>query len=221
MAARAALDFVREAERASVLLHPLRLRIVAELREPDSASGLARRLRIPRQKINYHLRELEKERLVELVEERRKGNCTERIVRASARSYLIDPAALGALATDPNQIEDRFSSAYLVAVAARAIRDLAVLCARAEKAQKKLATFTLQTEVRFASAAGAHAFAEELANQLGRLIAKYHDEKVPGGQRFQVFLGSYPTPTKKEEPAGPSERKRLSGSPHTVRRGRH
>ena len=54
MAARAALDFVREAERASVLLHPLRLRIVAELREPDSASGLARRLRIPRQKINYH-----------------------------------------------------------------------------------------------------------------------------------------------------------------------
>lgn len=196
MPAAAVLDFVQDAERASILLHPLRLRIVAELREPDSASGLARRLRIPRQKINYHLRELEKERLVELVEERRKGNCTERIVRASARSYLIDPAALGALATDPSQIQDRFSSAYLVAVAARAIRDLAVLRSRAEKAQKKLATFTLQTEVRFASAADAHSFAGELANQLGRLIAKYHDEKAPGGRRFQVFLGSYPSITK-------------------------
>lgn len=110
MSAAAVLDFVQDAERASILLHPLRLRIVAELREPDWASGLARRLRIPRQKINYHLRELERERLVELVEERRKGNCTERIVRASARSYLIDPAALGALATDPSQIQDRFSS---------------------------------------------------------------------------------------------------------------
>lgn len=221
MAARAALDFVREVKRASVLLHALRLRIVAELREPDSASGLARRLRIPRQKINYHLRELEKERLVELVEERRKGNCTERIVRASARSYLIDPAALGPLATDPSEIQDRFSSAYLVAVAARAIRDLAVLRARPEKGQKKLATFTLQTEVRFASTAGAHAFAEELATQMGRLIAKYHDEKAAGGRRFQVFLGSYPTPTEKEERAGPSGQKRLSGSLHTVRRGRH
>ena len=57
--------------------------------------------------------------------------------------------------------------------------------------------------------------------ELGRLIAKYHDEKVPGGRRFQVFLGSYPTITKKEEPAGPSEQRRLSGSPHTVKRGRH
>ena len=142
---------------------------------------------------------------MELVEERRKGNCTERIVRASARSYLIDPAALGALATDPSQIEDRFSSAYLVAVAARAIRDLAVLRARAEKAQKKLATFTLQTEVRFASAADAHSFAGELANQLGRLIAKYHSDKAHGGRRFQVFLGSYPTITKKVGEEIPSE----------------
>ena len=130
------------------------------------------------------------------MEERRKGNCTERIVRASARSYLIDPAALGVLATDPSQIQDRFSSAYLVAVAARTIRDLAVLRSRVEKAGKKLATFTLQTEVRFATAADAHSFAEELANQLGRLIAKYHNEKAPGGRRFQVFLGSYPSITK-------------------------
>ena len=35
--------------------------------------------------------------LVELAEERRKGNCTERVMRATAPSYFISPAALGKL----------------------------------------------------------------------------------------------------------------------------
>jgi len=199
MASVAALDVIAEPARAAALLHPLRLEILEELREPDSASGLARRLHLPRQKVNYHLRELEKERLVELVEERRKGNCVERVVRASARYYLINPATLGHLAADPDKIKDRFSSAYLVALAARAIRDLAVLHQRAEKAGKRLATFSLQTEVRIASAADRKAFTEELASQIARLATKYHDEKAPGGRRFSFFLGAYPTITKKEE----------------------
>jgi DNA-binding transcriptional ArsR family regulator len=193
------LDVIAEPGRAAALLHPLRLEILEQLREPDSASGLARRLHLPRQKVNYHLRELEKEELVELVEERRKGNCVERVVRASARYYLINPATLGHLAADPDKIQDRFSSAYLVAVAARAIGDLAVLRERAEKAGRRLATFSLQTQVRFASAAARNAFTEELANALARLVAQYHDEKAPGGRRFQLFLGSYPSITKKEE----------------------
>jgi DNA-binding transcriptional ArsR family regulator len=193
------LDVIAEPGRAAALLHPLRLEILEQLREPDSASGLARRLHLPRQKVNYHLRELEKEELVELVEERRKGNCVERVVRASARYYLINPATLGHLAADPDKIQDRFSSAYLVAVAARAIGDLAVLRERAEKAGRRLATFSLQTQVRFASAAARNAFTEELTNALARLVAQYHDEKAPGGRRFQLFLGSYPSITKKEE----------------------
>lgn len=199
MAAAPALSVIQDPARAAALLDPLRLRLLERLRQPDSASGLARRLRLPRQKINYHLRELEKQRLVELVEERRKGNCIERVVRATALSYVIDPASLGRLAADPSQVQDRFSSAYLVAVAARAIRDLAVLRARAEKAARRLATFTLQTQVRFASARDRNAFAEELANAVARLAAKYHEEKAPGGRRFSFFLGAYPTITKEEE----------------------
>lgn len=199
MPAEAALDLIQNPGRAAALLHPLRLRLLEQLHEPDSASGLARRLRLPRQKVNYHLRELEKEKLVELVEERRKGNCTERVVRATARYYVINPAALGGLAADPEQLQDRFSSAYLVAVAARAIGDLATLRQRAAKAGKSLATFTLQTDVRFASAANRHAFTEELSNAVARLVAKYHDEKAAGGRRFKFILGAYPAITKKEE----------------------
>lgn len=198
MATAPALAFVHDARRAAALLDPLRLKLLERLRQPDSASGLARRLRLPRQKVNYHLRELEKAKLVELVEERRKGNCIERVVRATAVSYVIDPAALGALSADPSQVRDRFSYAYLVAVAARAIRELAALRAGAEKAGKKLATLTLETELRFASAEARNAFAEELANAVAKLTAKYHDEKSPGGRRFRFIVGAYPT-LKKEE----------------------
>ena len=196
------VDFIHDPARAGVLLDPLRLRMVGELRgAPDSASGLARRLKLPRQKLNYHLRELEKEGFVELVEERRKGNCIERVVRATARSYVIDPAIFGTLGIDPAQFQDRFSSTYLVAVAAKVIRDLATLRQRAEKAGKRLATFTLETQVRFATAADQHAFAEELAGAVGELVAKYHDQTTAGGRRFTFMIGGYPTPRRRSAAA--------------------
>src|SRR6476661_4631613 len=63
---------------AETSLDPIRARLLAELAEPGSASTLAARVGLTRQKANYHLRALERHGLVELVEERRKGNCTER-----------------------------------------------------------------------------------------------------------------------------------------------
>jgi DNA-binding transcriptional ArsR family regulator len=198
------LAMIQKLSQAAALLHPLRLRIIENLREPDSSSGLARRLRIPRQKVNYHVRELEREGFLEQVGERRKGNCVERMVRASANAYLIDPALLGALGIDPSNVQDRFSSAYLVAVAAKAIRELSVLRSRAEKAGKSLATLTLQTEVRFASAADRNSFAEELAKAIGYLSAKYNHERTEGGRTFQFFVGGYPSLTEAQsgQPSG-------------------
>lgn len=194
---------VRSTEQAAAMLHPERVRLLRELGEPDSAAGLARRLGLPRQRVNYHLRELEKEGLVELREERRKGNCTERVVRATARSYLISPEVLGDLASDPDRIADRFSAAYLTASVGRALRDLAELRARAEAAGRKLATLTLEADVRFASAADRAAFAEELANEVARLAAKYHSPDAPGGRRFRFLVGAYPALSTPEEPHAP------------------
>src|SRR5688572_22997889 len=130
MSAARPLQLIRGLEQATAALEPTRLRLLTELAMPDgdSASGLARRLSLPRQRVNYHLRELEKAGLVELVREQRKGNCVERIVRAVARSYLISPEVLGGAAPkDEGEVRDRFSSAYLVSAAARTIRDVAVL----------------------------------------------------------------------------------------------
>ncbi|HXV75143.1 MAG TPA: helix-turn-helix domain-containing protein [Candidatus Polarisedimenticolaceae bacterium] len=198
-AERTELQVVDRELAAAALLHPLRRRIVEHLREPDSASGLARRLGLPRQKLNYHLRELERAELLELVEERRRGNCTERVLRATAAAYLIGPRTLGRLAADPERIRDRFSSAYLMAVAARVIRDLADLRGRALDAGKRLATLTLQSEVRFASATDRAAFTDELTREVARLAAKYHHADAPDGRTFRFVVGGYPEPDSGKE----------------------
>lgn len=187
------VELIQDGQRAAAILHPLRRRILEALRQPDSASGVARRLDLPRQKINYHLRDLEKQGLLELVEERRRGNCVERVVRATARAYVISPEAVGAFAADPHEIQDRFSSSCLVAAAARAINDIGTLRQRAEAAGKRLGTFTLEGEVRLASAARRKEFMEELTREVVRLTARYHDEDSPGGRRFRFILAGYPS----------------------------
>ncbi|HEX2220279.1 MAG TPA: helix-turn-helix domain-containing protein [Gemmatimonadales bacterium] len=188
------LDIVRSPESAAALLDPTRQRLLEHLREPDSAAGLARRLRLPRQRLNYHLKVLEGAGLVELVEERRKGNCIERVVRATARAFIISPEALGALGPTAETAADRLSSAYLVAAAGRTIRDVAALEDRARKEGKRIATLTLDTEVRFANAETRARFAEELAEALARVAARYHDERTPGGRWFRLLAAVHPVP---------------------------
>lgn len=191
---------VRHPQQAAALLDPLRRRMLEILRLPGSASSVARQLDLPRQKVNYHLRELEKAGLVELVEERRRGNCIERIVRGVARTYLISPEALGDLATDPEATRDRFSAAYLVATAADAIRDLGILRERAGRAGKRLATLTLQGQVHFGSPARRKAFAEELATEVARLVAKYHEPDAADARAFNLLVGAYPALTDADQP---------------------
>ncbi|MBY0507285.1 MAG: helix-turn-helix domain-containing protein [Bryobacteraceae bacterium] len=193
----AALEVIQSAAAAEALLPPQRQRLLQHLHEPDSAAGLARRLSLPRQQVNYHLRELEKHGLVELVEERRKGNCMERVVRASARSYVISPLVLGD--AEAPTVRDQFSSTYLIAAAARTLRDTAVLRQRADAAGQRLATLTVETDVRFASAADRAAFTEELTSTLARLTQHYHQATAPGGRSFRFLLAAYPTPAKKEK----------------------
>lgn len=178
---------------AEVSLDPVRARLLAELAEPRSATMLSARVGLPRQKVNYHLRALEQHGLVELVEERRKGNCTERMLRATAQSYVISPTALAAVQPDPTRSPDQLSARWLLAVAARLVRDVGVLITGATQARKRVATFALDGEVRFASAADRAAFAEELARAVAALVSKYHDRTAERGRDHRVIVAVHPT----------------------------
>jgi DNA-binding transcriptional ArsR family regulator len=178
---------------AEVSLDPVRARLLAELAEPQSAAGLAARVGLPRQKVNYHLRALERHGLVELIEERRKGNCTERVVQATAASYLISPAALAAVAPDPGRAPDRLSARWLLAVAGQLVRDVGELITGSQRANQRLATFAVDGEIRFASAAARAAFSEELAAGVASLVARYHDEGAPRGRTHRLVIAVHPS----------------------------
>jgi DNA-binding transcriptional ArsR family regulator len=189
------LQIVRQPAQALVLLHPERRRLVEALAEqPDSASGLARRLGEKRQRLNYHLRLLEDAGHVELAEERWKGSKPERVMRLVAQHYVLDPAAIGSLAADPEEVGDRFSATYLVALASRALRELADLLYRAKGKQSRLATASVNTIVRVESPAAFHEFATDLTQAVAKVIAKHHNEQGEG-RWFRVVAAAYPGPT--------------------------
>ena len=178
---------------AEVSLDPVRAQLLGQLAEPASATMLAARLGLPRQKVNYHLRALERHGLVELVEERRKGNCTERVLQATAASYVISPAALAPVQPDPGRAPDRVSAAWLLAVASRLVGDVGELMTGAAGAGQRLATFAVDGEVRFASAADRAAFAEELATAVAGLAARYHTPAASGGRDHRLVVALHPS----------------------------
>ena len=179
---------------ATVALDPVRSRLLSELAEPASAAALAARLGIPRQKVNYHLRSLEEHGLVAVAETKQWGGLTERLLVATAASYIVSPSALGPVAADPERSADRLSASYLIALAARVVREVSHLLRRAREAHKRLATLSLDTEIRFRSAADRAAFSRDLTEAVAALAARYHDASTPGGRTHRLVIVAHPLP---------------------------
>ncbi len=185
----AALAIIDRPEDAAVFLKPEHQRLLRLLATPDSAAGLARQLNTSRQIVAYHLKEMEAAGLVALDSERKKGNCIERIMRRTAASWVIGPQALGALGADPETMPDKLSAQYLVAVAARTIKEISRLSRAAEAKAQTLPTLTLDTQVRFRNSQDRKAFTEEFASSLAALVGKYN---APVGRSFRITAGAYP-----------------------------
>lgn len=179
---------------AAALIDPLRARILSSLAEPGSATTVAKALGLPRQQVNYHVRALEACGLLTLVEERPRRGVVERVVRATARSYVVSPAVLGDLAANPARLADRLSARYLVALASRTVREVGALVSGAERAGKQLATLAIDTEIRFADASQRAAFTAALADAVHSLAATYHDDAAPSGRWHRLVVTAYPTP---------------------------
>src|SRR5438093_4027093 len=185
------LEVIDDPATAVVALDPVRARLLAELVEPGSAASLAPRMGLARQKLNYHLRALEAHGLVRPVEERRWGGLVERRLVAAAASFIVSPAALGEAANDPARASDRLSARYLIALAARVVREVADRVRRSKEQAKQLATLSIDTEVRFRSPAERPAFSSELTNAITKLVARYHDESAPGARPHRLIVEAH------------------------------
>src|ERR1035441_5589732 len=199
------VEVIQSPQAAAAALDPVRARLLAELSEPASAATLAARLSLPRQKVNYHLRALESHHLVRPTSERKWGGITERLVEATASSYVVSPAAMGPAASDPGRSRDRLSAGYLIALAARVVREVSELATRARETGKRLATLSIDTEIRFRSAAERAQCSSELTAAITQLAARYHDASALGGRTHRLVLVAHPLPQKNKETAVRSE----------------
>lgn len=185
------IEVIEDTQAAAAALDPVRSRLLRELAVPSSASGLAARLGLTRQKVNYHLTALEAHGLVTLATERHHGGITERVLQASAASYVVSPAAVSLSGASPDAAADRRSAAYLVALAGRVVREVGALVRRAGSSGSRLPTFTLDTQIGFRSAADRAAFADELTAAVVDLAARYHHDD---GRPHRLVAAAYPRP---------------------------
>jgi DNA-binding transcriptional ArsR family regulator len=213
------VEVLTDTSQVAAALSPLRMRVLKEMREPQSATTLSPRIGLSRQTLNYHLRELEREGFLELVEERPRRGCVERMLKVTSRAFVVNPALLGALSDDPDQARDRFSSGFLVATATRLIRDVALLGHRARAVDQRLATFTMDCELGVESPAAYRSFTEELAGAVTRIAAKY-DTSASKSRRFRIVLGSHPLVTKTEADAAAETARHRRARQRAPRRNR-
>lgn len=188
------VDVIEDPAAAVSVLDPMRSRLLAELTEPASAATLANRVGIARQKVNYHLRTLEAHRLVTEAGERQWGGLRERLLVATAASYVVSPQALGPVAADPGRAGDRLSASYLIALAARTVREVGALWRTAREKDKRVATLSIDATVQFRSPAERADFTRDLSDAVTALVARYHDESHPQGRSYRLMVAAYPKP---------------------------
>jgi DNA-binding transcriptional ArsR family regulator len=200
-----AVAVLHEGTRAAAVLHPLRLQILDALREPDSASGVARRLQLPRQRVNYHVRELARAGFLTRAGQRRRGNMVERRYVATARSYVLSPELLGRLGLDPAAVADELSAGHLLALVARAHAEVGEALQQAGAEGKRLATLSIACDLRFENPEQRAWFATELRRAVLEVVDRCASPATNGagsaapGRLHRLIVGCYAPPPARGE----------------------
>jgi DNA-binding transcriptional ArsR family regulator len=182
---------IESPEQATVLLNPLRGEIVAQLMEPASAAEVARQLGETAQRINYHLKALEKAGLVHKVGTRQVRNLVEVLYRSIAKTFVL-AESLSMKPETVQRLKDQSSLAHLITTSERIKRDAMLLMEQSE-ANEIIPSASLQLQVHLADEEQRHAFVEEYAAMVQQLVNRYSN--VPNvDSTYQVLLAVYPKP---------------------------
>ncbi len=130
--------------------------------------------------------------------------------RSTLTAAIVDEQPAGETScelVDPWRVwtRDRLSAGYPIALGARVVQEVSQLLRRSRETGKRLATLSIDTEIRFRSAGERTACSRELAATVARLVARYHDETAPGGRRHRLVIVAHaspgaPKPTTEETP---------------------
>jgi DNA-binding transcriptional ArsR family regulator len=200
-----ALEPIGDPARAELLLHPLRQKILSEARRASTAAEIARRVGLPPQKVNYHVRTLVEAGFLRPAGEGRKRNLIEKRYRATARTYLLLPQVLGETSPGNPSDADRFSATHLLELSALLQRELGSWLADEASDGARVPTLSIDAEVRFDSSEQRAAFAEALQKAITDTIGRHTtparepDGRPRSGRAFRLVLGCYPVPDEATE----------------------
>ena len=190
------LALIDEPAALRAALTPVRRQLLDRLRQPASAVEVAGELGLPRQRVNYHLRTLEAAGFLELVEERPRRGCVERVLRTSARAFIVDPGVIAPVTGEAGRRgaarQDRFAAETLVDAASSVVRDVSRMQAQASAEGTRLLTCAIETEVRLASPADFAKLSAVLATLVARAVTDIG--VTEGGRRYRVVVGAHPAP---------------------------
>jgi DNA-binding transcriptional ArsR family regulator len=192
------LQCITDRARAAEILHPLRLEILRLAAEPVSASELAPRLNLSRQRVNYHVRRLARGGFLRRAGQRRRRNMIEQRYVASAHSFLLSPDLMGAVGADWRRVEDPASAGYLLALGCQMQSDLIRVWRVAQTSGKPASTQSLKSQFRFESAQQRVRFARALEEAVVRVVTEHtspnlrSDGTPAPGRPYRLVLGCYP-----------------------------
>jgi DNA-binding transcriptional ArsR family regulator len=182
---------IESPEQAMVLLNPLRGEIVSHLLEPASASEVARQLNETPQRINYHLKSLEKVGIVRRVGTRQVRNLVEVLFQAVAKSFVL-AESLSMKPETMRKLKDQGALTHLITTSERMKRDALLLMEQSDE-NELIASAALQLQISLADPTQRNAFIEEYVALVHKLAAKYHSD-ANLEDTYQVLLAVYPQP---------------------------
>jgi DNA-binding transcriptional ArsR family regulator len=181
---------VEDIEALQVLGNPLRVRILELLREPGSAATVAREVGETRQKVNYHLKELERVGLVAPVGERRSGNFMETLYESVGRSFLVSPRVAWSDRRRVDTLRQQHSLERLVMVGGRLEREAISLLDRAAFDGEQIASAAVEVDVHFADEKDRAAFLEQYLAAVQELCDRYGSRD---GLPYRLVMAAHPT----------------------------
>ncbi|MGQ7890422.1 ArsR/SmtB family transcription factor [Paenibacillus sp. WC2504] len=183
--------YIESPEQATVLLNPIRGEIIAQLLEPGSAAEVARTLGETAQRINYHLKALEKAGLVQRIGTRQVRNLVEVLYRSIAKTFVLADS-LSMKPETVQKLKDQSSLAHLVTTSERIRRDVMLLMEQSDVGEE-IPSATLQLQVHLSDEHQRQAFIEEYAAMVQQLVERYAAGKDEN-EAYQVLLAVYPKP---------------------------
>jgi DNA-binding transcriptional ArsR family regulator len=183
------LHHITQIEQARVLLNPIRIDILDQLRKPTVVSQVASELQMSAQRVNNHVKELLNVNLIEIVSETAKRHLIEKTYQTVAKTYWLSPRLTRKMGLDKQKLEEQLSLHNLLKMSEELQEDAAALLGRVRKSE--VPSIGVSAEIRLRSGDERKKFAQDYLRLMHELLEQYQGTG-PTKTKYKAMLVCYP-----------------------------